>query len=129
MGRKRRKDPLEGLESDEAAKKRVWTLLQVLSGQMGVSEAAKSAQISLPRYYQLERKAIEAMLLAMSPTAGRGQPLERLERLQERSQALEQENARQRQLLRMAKRLWGPMAEAEPRKGRQEPQPAGTPQT
>jgi hypothetical protein len=127
MGRKRKKDPLEGMESDEAAKKRVWTLLQVLSGQMGVGEAAKAAQISLPRYYQLEKKALAAMLLALSPTAGRGQPMERLEKLQRRSEDLEQENARQRQLLRMAKRLWGPLAETEARKGRPEAQPAATP--
>ncbi len=126
MGRKRKKDPLEGMESDEAAKKRVWTLLQVLSGQMGVGEAAKAAQISLPRYYQLEKKALAAMLLALSPTAGRGQPMERLEKLQRRSEDLEQENARQRQLLRMAKRLWGPLAETE-KKGRQEAQVAGAP--
>ena len=120
MARKRKHSPLEGLESDEASKKRVWALLQVLSGQMGVSEAAKAVQISSPRYYQLEKKALSAMLMAMSPTQGRGQPMERLQKLQERSVALEQENARQKQLLRMAKRLWGPMAETEVKKARQE---------
>jgi hypothetical protein len=46
--------------------------------------------------------------------------MERLEKLQKRSVALEQENARQRQLLRMARRLWGPMAETEVKKARQE---------
>ena len=118
MGRKRTKQPLDGIESDEASKKRVWTVLQVLSGQMGISEAAKAAQISPNRYYQLEQKAVHAMLLAMSPTQGRGQPMERLQKMEKRSEALEQENARQKQLLRMARKLWGPMAEGEPRKGK-----------
>ena len=120
MGRKRSKQPLEGLESDEASKKRVWALLQVLGGQLGVSAAAKAAGISLARYYQLEKKALSAMLLALSPTAGHGQPMGRLEKLQKRSVVLEQENARQHQLLRMARRLWGPLAETEVKKARQE---------
>ena len=120
MGRKRTKHPLEGIQSDETAKKRVWALLQVLSGQMGVTEAAKAAVISVPRYYQLEKKALGAMLLALSPMQGRGQPMERLEKLQKQSEVLQEENARQKQLLRMARRLWGPMAESEVRKRKDE---------
>ncbi len=126
MGRKRTKDPLAGIESDEASKKRVWTVLQVLSGQMGISEAAKAAQISPNRYYQLEQKAVHAMLLAMSPTQGRGQPMQRLQKMEKRSVALEQENARQKQLLRMARKLWGPMAETDGRKGKAEAQGAAS---
>ena len=118
MGRKRTKSPMEGIEADDAAKKRAWTLMQVLSGQMGVTEAAKAAQITVNRYYQLEKKALSAMLLALSPEAGRGKTLQSFQKLEKKSACLEQENARQRQLLRMARRLWGPLAGGETRKGK-----------
>ncbi len=120
MGRKRTKSPLEGIEGDEVSKKRVWTLMQVLSGQMGVTEAAKAAQITINRYYQLEQKALSAMLQALSPTAGRRKSVQSIQKLEKKSEELERENARQRQLLRMARRLWGPMAETEVKKARQE---------
>lgn len=122
MGRKRTKSPMEGIEADEVSKKRAWTLMQVLSGQMGVTEAAKAAQITVNRYYQLEKQALSAMLLALSPTAGKKRSLQSLQKLEKKSEGLELENARQRQLLRMARRLWGPMAEGEPKKGKGEAQ-------
>ena len=118
MKRKRRKDPLEGMEAEETAKKRVWAILQVLAGQMGVSEAARSGQISMTRYYHLEQKALQAMLYALSSQSsqGRGSPLEQLERAKQKLESMEQEHARQKQLLRMARKLWGPLADPETRK-------------
>ncbi len=124
MGRKRTKSPMEGIEADEVSKKRAWTLMQVLSGQMGVTEAAKAAQITVNRYYQLEQKALSAMLLALSPVSGRGKTLQSFQKLEKKSAGLEQENARQRQLLRMARRLWGPLAGGETRKGKSEAESA-----
>lgn len=113
MRRKRRKSVLEGVQAEEVAKKRAWAVLQVLSGQMGVTEAAQAGQISVPRYYQLEQKAVVAMVQALSPGApgGRGTAQEQLGRAKKRLEALETEQARQRQLMRLARKLWGPLAD------------------
>ena len=118
MKRKRKKDILAGIPAEETAKKRVWMILQVLSGQMGVSDAAKAAEVSMTRYYQLEQKALKGMLHALSPAASkeRGTPVEQLARIRKKNETLAEENSRQKQILRMARKLWGPLAQSEAKK-------------
>ena len=109
MGKPRKQSPLAGIEGNETAKKRAWMVLSVLSGQMGVSEAVREEKLSPSRYYQLETKALKGMVYALSPEEGqaRGTMQERLERAQRKLAKLEEEQARQRQLLRMARKMWG----------------------
>lgn len=109
MGKPRKQSPLAGIEGNETAKKRAWMVLSVLSGQVGVSEAVREEKISPSRYYQLETKALKGMVYALSPEEGqaRGTMQERLERAQRKLAKLEEEQARQRQLLRMARKMWG----------------------
>ena len=42
-------------------------LLSVLSGETAVTDAIEAAQISRPMYYQLEERALKAMLKALTP--------------------------------------------------------------
>jgi len=113
MKKRRKKSPLEGIEGDELAKKRAWAVLAVLSGQVGVSEASRLGKISPSRYYQLEERALKSMVQALSPQEGRGRGtlVDQLERAKSRLEKLEEEHARQKQLLRMARKFWGPLAD------------------
>jgi hypothetical protein len=52
---------------DAVARNRVLLVLSVLSGEKPVTTAIESAGISRGFYYQLETKAINAMLLALAP--------------------------------------------------------------
>ncbi len=52
---------------DAIAKNRVMLVLSVLSGEKPVTTAIEDAQISRGFYYQLETKALNAMLLALAP--------------------------------------------------------------
>lgn len=109
MGKTRKPSSLAGIEGNETAKKRAWMVLSVLSGHVGVSEAVREEKISPSRYYQLETKALKGMVHALSPEEGqaRGTMQQRLERAQRKLAKLEEEQARQRQLLRMARKMWG----------------------
>lgn len=69
---KRRKRPVPGWiskskELDEMAKRRCLLVLSVLSGEKPVSEAIQEGQISRPLYYDLETRALRAMLQALTP--------------------------------------------------------------
>lgn len=61
---------LEKQELDEIAKRRCLMVLEVLSGAKPVTDAIESGQMSRGTYYKLEERALEAMLRALSPTAG-----------------------------------------------------------
>lgn len=72
--RKRRSRPTPrwlGKKSDldAVARNRVLLVLSVLSGEKPVTSAIEDAGISRGFYYQLETKAINAMLLALAPGA------------------------------------------------------------
>lgn len=74
--RKRRAHPLPrwlngGKELDAIARSRCLLLLSVLSGETPVTTAITRAKISRNTYYQLETRALHAMLAAMNPLAGR----------------------------------------------------------
>lgn len=54
---------------DAVARNRVMLVLSVLSGEKPVTTAIEEASISRGFYYQLETKALNAMLLALAPGA------------------------------------------------------------
>jgi hypothetical protein len=93
-------------------------LLSVLSGEKPVSEAIAQAKISRGAYYQMETRALKAMLGALSPRAagraGRGTELSaakgRIEKLQAQVRRLEQDKRRTQRLLLLARKsFWMPL--------------------
>lgn len=84
-------------------------VLEALSGEVGVTEAAEKLSISLSRYYQLETKALEGMLQALEPR-GKGPqrtPEREIKALVAEKKALEKELRRHQTLLRTAHRTVG----------------------
>src|SRR5947209_15438816 len=72
---------LEKEELDQIAQRRTLMILSVLSGEKPVTDAIGEAKISRGHYYQLEEKALEAILQAMEPGASPGRPPETTSRL------------------------------------------------
>jgi hypothetical protein len=103
---------------EAVARSRCLMVLSVLSGEMPVTDAIEQAKISRATYYQLETRALKAMLSAMNPlsssTDSPGAELSaaswRIEQLQAQVRRLEQERRRgQRLLLLMRKALRAPV--------------------
>lgn len=102
---------------DAMAKRRCLMLLAVLSGQTTISQAVKDAQISSGTYYQLETRALNAMLEALAPMTTTQDGSERSRSfgsLQARVKHLEQEKRRLERLLAMTTKIVrpGPMKTA-----------------
>lgn len=93
------------------ARSRCLMLLSVLSGQTPVSDAIVEAKISRATYYQLEDKALRAMLAVLNPlatttelgTADRS-ATNRIEELESQVQRLTQEKRRTERLLRLTRK-------------------------
>jgi hypothetical protein len=89
-------------------------LLSVLSGETPVSDAIAQAKISRNTYYQLETRALNAMLSALNPlaTVKRRAPPDlsahRIEALTERVRSLEQDKRRMRRLLLLSRKAKEP---------------------
>jgi hypothetical protein len=92
-------------------------ILDVLAGIRTPAEAAQGLGCSLPRYYVVEKRALEGFVEACEPrTAKRGSSPERqIEGLQERVKRLERDLSRQQALARLAQRAVG-VQSAEPRR-------------
>ena len=89
-------------------------VLSVLSGEKPVTEAIREARISRGTYYQMETRALHAMLAALNPiAAARAKEPDlrpRIQELNERIRRLEQEKRRtQRLLLLTRKSAWAPL--------------------
>jgi hypothetical protein len=107
---------------DEMAKRRCLLVLSVLSGERPVSDVIEEAQVSRQMYYQLEERALRAMLLALTPGAnepGATEPAKRIEELEGKVAQLEADKRRGERLLLLTRKvLKGPMklAVGRPRK-------------
>jgi hypothetical protein len=98
------------LHANSAETKRLATaILEVLAGVRTPTDAAKILEISLPRYYLLEQRALAGLLAACEPrTKGPGRNADReLAKLQRELAASQRECARQQSLLRAAQRAVG----------------------
>src|SRR2546427_9634092 len=98
-------------ELDEIAQRRTLMILEVLSGQKPVTDAIEEAEISRGHYYQLEERALKAILEAMEPGAGPGRPVEtttRLLQLEEKVKQLETDKRRLERLLQMTRKVLRP---------------------
>lgn len=108
---------LSRADIDAMAKRRCLMLLAVLSGQSTISQAIKDAEISSAMYYQLETRALNAMLEALAPASNTENGQERsrsFSTLQARVTHLEQEKRRLQRLLALATKIVkaGPMKTA-----------------
>jgi hypothetical protein len=88
-------------------------MLQVLSGELPVTDAIQQAGISRPLYYQLETKALKAMLDAMGSSEADGSnPLEssqrRVAELEEKLTRSEREKRRAERLLFLTRKVVRP---------------------
>ena len=98
-------------ELDEIAQRRTLMILEVLSGQKPVTDAIEQAKISRGHYYQLEERALKAILTAMEPGTSPGRPPEtttRLLQLEEKVKELEADKRRLERLLSMTRKVLRP---------------------
>lgn len=100
------------------ANKLAVAILDVLAGSRLPAQAADSVGISLPRYYQLEQRALNAIVQACEPRAKgpRRNPERQTAQLERQIGRLTQELSRQQALVRAAQRTIGlaPPAPARP---------------
>jgi hypothetical protein len=102
------------VDLDAVARNRVLMVLAVLSGAKPVTAAIVEAGISRGFYYQLETKAINAMLLALAPGSdGDASPdatglHHRIKELEARVARAEQDKRRAERLLYVQQKVMGP---------------------
>lgn len=102
----------EQQDLDEMGRRRCLMILSVLSGEKAVSDAIAEAQISRQMYYQLEEKALAAMLRAVSPgaTSEDAPPagaVKRAQELETKVSKLEADKRRAEHLLLLTRKLMG----------------------
>ena len=98
------------LNANSAETKRLATaILEVLAGVRTPTDAAKTLEISLPRYYLLEQRALAGLLAACEPRPqGRGRSVEReIAKLRRELATSQRECARQQSLVRATQRVVG----------------------
>lgn len=96
---------------EATARSRLLLVLSVLSGEKPVTEAIAQAKISRGLYYQLETRALWAMLSALNPAAASGSSTAqlsaattRIAQLQAQVERLQQENRRKERLLLLTRK-------------------------
>ncbi len=92
-------------------------ILEVLAGLRSPPAAATLLNISLPRYYQLEERALEGLVLALGPRSKGKQPsLElRIKHLEKELEIAQRACARQEALVRVTQRSLGLVMQAQPK--------------
>ena len=99
-------------ELEATARSRCLLVLSVLSGAKPVTEAIAQAKISRGMYYQLETRALHAMLAALNPLTGtsangavdRSLAASRIAELETKVQRLEQDKRRGERLLMLTRK-------------------------
>jgi hypothetical protein len=103
---------MEQGDLDEMARRRCLLVLSVLSGETPVTDAIQEAQISRGTYYQLESRALKAMLGALAPGAsddgGTPSLSAKITELEQKVARLEQEKRRAERLLLMTRQVVKP---------------------
>src|SRR5437867_4002423 len=90
--------------TDQLARQRAILILQVRAGQITVRQAARQLNISRQRYYQWEKRALQAILQALRDQP-RGRPRNRQNPQQQQLQRQVQQLQRQVQLFEEKERL------------------------
>jgi hypothetical protein len=104
----------ERADLDEMARRRCLMVLSVLSGERPVTDVIAEAQISRGTYYNLEERALKAMLVALVPGATDApseSPAMRIVELEKKVALLEQQKRRSERLLLLTRKTLkrGPM--------------------
>jgi hypothetical protein len=112
------------LQGSETARRLGVVVLEVLSGVKTPTEASAAAEVSLPRYYALETRALQGLVGALEPRAkGRQRSTaSELVALQKEKVRLERELGRSRALVRATQRTMGIVSKPLP-KGRRRRRP------
>ena len=109
-GAKRRRNSVPlAPEASREAKRLAAVILEVLAGVRQPGQAAEALQLSLPRYYQVETRALQGLLAACEPRPRGRRPevAPELTVLQQQNARLQRELARQQALVRLAQRAVG----------------------
>jgi hypothetical protein len=98
-----------GKEAGREAQRLAAAILEVLAGVRTPGQAAEVLGVSLPRYYQVETRAMQALVAACVPRPrGPGRsPAKELTALRRQQERLERELSRQRTLVRLTQRTLG----------------------
>jgi hypothetical protein len=98
-----------GQEVDRDARRQAAAILEVLAGVRTPAEAAESLRMSLPRYYQVESRALRGLVAACAPSPkGRQRSVaSEVAALQREIERWRREAARQQALARTAQRAVG----------------------
>jgi hypothetical protein len=107
-------------EAGREAKRLAAAILEVLAGLRTPAQAAALVRVSLPRYYQLETRAVAALVQACAPQphGRRRGPARELAALTKENERLQRELGRQQSLVRLAQRSVGLAPPAPVPKGR-----------
>lgn len=98
----------ERQELDEMARRRCLLILSVLSGEKPVTDAIAESGMSRNTYYQMEERALEAMLEALGPSPGPGRKVDettRIASLEAKVVRMEQEKRRAERLLLLTRKV------------------------
>lgn len=103
--------PADGAEA--VAQRRCLLILSVLSGEQPVTDAIEATGVSRQLYYQLEERALKAMLHSLLPTSEGREDVEtslagQVQSLQARVQQLETEKRRAERLLLLTRKVMKP---------------------
>jgi hypothetical protein len=96
-------------QSSDEARRRAAVVLEVLAGVRTPTEAAGALGIAVPRYYQIEQRALTGMVAACEP-AVRGRqatPERQIAALRRQIDRLSQDSARYQSLARLSQRSLG----------------------
>jgi hypothetical protein len=98
-----------GVQASQDARRIAVAILDVLAGMRKPIEAAQALGVSLPRYYLLENRALEGMILACEPRSKGRQvsTVKQIDELQRQVAALQRELARSQALARTTQRTIG----------------------
>jgi len=122
--RKKRQTPSPVVANpDLEARRRAALVLEVMGGLSTPTEAAKAGGMSLPRYYALEKRALEGLVSACAVPKRKGRqrsPAKEMDRLREQVKRLEREASRNLAMARAAQRAAGVAPPSPPKAGRDE---------
>jgi hypothetical protein len=96
-------------DASRTARQLAAAILEVLAGARTPLEAATALNVSLPRYYQVESRALKGLLTACEakPKGRTRSPQRDLETLRQQNERLERELMRQQALVRVTQRTMG----------------------
>jgi hypothetical protein len=111
-------DPLP--DASREAKRLAAVILEVLAGLRTPTQAAQATSVSLPRYYQLETRALAGLVRSCEPRAKGRQRTAASEMavLHKENERLRRDVSRQQTLVRLAQRSVGLSPPASPGKGK-----------